>query len=825
MVLSRTLSRQTCTPSNSTIESSDNEWPDEPVQAPKIGIGLGKKKGKLALKYALDNVMISGGSVCLLHVQTHPRSVPKRILRKHSIKNANASAIQEYKEQLRQEAELLANEYRAKCDEKKVKAEVFYSESNSVQEGLVDQISNLKLTTLIVAKSSVSTFSRAKKEESISTFVVTHAPSFCKVMVIHKGKLHFTRDAVEPSTVNRSSTLSSTSAAATEVSAYTTVFGNWMIDTFRVASTNCHSPQEQNDTCIAEESIGARINALWGELGSGYHSISSPSISEGTSIQRPLPMHEHSLTGSNAANNESSPAFHLWLDEAEKFGQWLTIESQRQATNLKKITTTARQMHAENERRLLESMSELETMRRTVDRCLVEVELAKLQAEAARNRYEETVSELDKVSEELDGEYQLRKKAEESLEREYQLRKEAEKRLDAECQLRKEAEEKASQEATEKVCTRVTSQEQFFEYSYRELQAATNEFSDDNKLGEGSYGPVYRGKLPCSIAIKVLSSDGSQGCHKFRNEIQLLSRIHHPHIVRMLGACFDKGCIVYEHMENGSLEDRLNCKDGTPPLPWYTRFRICVEVAAALLFLHSSSQTMVHNDLTFRNILLDDHFVSKIGNIGVAKLASSNLITLYKPLGMYVHPDYQLSGIISCESDVFSLGIIMLQLLTGRQAVGVSDVVEDAVYNGHLEDVLDKSAGEWPLAEAMDLAFVGLQCADPRKKNRPNLSTKVLPDLQKIEIVASKAVAKLTFFGTKMITPSFFLCPISQEIMENPHIAADGFTYDFDTIESWLRGHDTSPMTNLTVNHKNLVPNHTLRSTIKEWQENILLSH
>ncbi|MCO5562895.1 hypothetical protein L7F22_016531 [Adiantum nelumboides] len=328
-----------------------------------------------------------------------------------------------------------------------------------------------------------------------------------------------------------------------------------------------------------------------------------------------------------------SSDFHLSLDEAEKFANWLTSESQRQAINLKKITTSARQMHAENERHLLETMTELENVRGMVDQYMVDVDLAKLQAETERNRYEETVSKLDKVTKELEDERQLRKETEENLVLKYQLRK--------------EAEEKASKETTEKSTARVMLQEQFNEYSYQELRAATNEFSDDNKLGEGSFGPVFKGKLHSTIAIKVLSREGSKACDEFQNVTS-----------------------------------------------FKMRFRICLEVAAALLFLHSSSQPIVHYDLKARNFLLDNHFISKIGNLGLAKLASNNVITGKEkmPLGMYLHPDYQISGSISCESDVFSLGIIMLQLLTGRRAVGVADIVEDAVYNGNLEDVLDKGS-------------------------------------------------------------------------------------------------------------------------------------
>ncbi|KAI5062113.1 hypothetical protein GOP47_0022652 [Adiantum capillus-veneris] len=409
--------------------------------------------------------------------------------------------------------------------------------------------------------------------------------------------------------------------------------------------------------------------------------------------------------------------------------------------------------------------NDLEATRRMADASALAAELAEKEFQAERRRYEETILNLDK--------------------------------------LRKEAEERASKEATARreAILKLRKEQKYSVYTFQEIQIATDNFCEENKLGQGGYGPVYKGKLHhMTVAIKVLAREGSQGRKEFEKEVELLSHIRHPHLVMLLGACPEHGCIVYDYMANGSLEDRLYCKDNTPPLPWYVRFRICLEVATALLFLHSRPQPVVHRDLKPGNILLDQHFVSKISDVGVAKLVPNNVTlntTIYKETvlvgtSVYIDPAYLQTGVVTRESDVYSLGIIMLQLLTGQKPMGVTDLVEEALDCGRVEDVLDKIAGEWPLAEASALAHLSLQCADPRRKHRPNLETKILPELERLQRVADMAAASVASAGPSSsgrtnIIPGSFFCPISQEIMENPHIAADGFTYEHDAIKLWLR--------------------------------------
>ncbi|KAJ7522668.1 hypothetical protein O6H91_18G021700 [Diphasiastrum complanatum] len=319
-------------------------------------------------------------------------------------------------------------------------------------------------------------------------------------------------------------------------------------------------------------------------------------------------------------------------------------------------------------------------------------------------------------------------------------------------------------------------------YDYDELRAATENFSDHLKLGEGGYGSVYKGKLHhMTVAIKVLTEGGYQGPREFQREVELLNHIHHPHIVLLLGCCPEKGCLVYEYTANGSLEDRLACKGDTAPLPWFTRFRIIAEVANAIHFLHSSRpDPIIHRDLKPGNILLDSNQVSKLSDVGLAGLvperfadANSTYFRDTTPVGTfaYMDPEYQRTGLFGPKSDVYALGIVMLQVLTGKPPVGVHEIVEEALDSGKLNKVLDHSAGEWPHTETMEVAGLALQCAEMKRKHRPDLETCVLPILDSVRAYAGTFATKeacmrpVSEENCEIVVPERFLCPIFQVLI------------------------------------------------------------
>ncbi|KAF3336755.1 U-box domain-containing protein 35-like protein [Carex littledalei] len=286
-------------------------------------------------------------------------------------------------------------------------------------------------------------------------------------------------------------------------------------------------------------------------------------------------------------------------------------------------------------------------------------------------------------------------------------------------------------------------------YSMDEIDLATNYFSDQLKIGEGGYGPVYQATLNHTlVAIKALRSDISttQGLKQFQQELEVLSSIKHPNMVNLLGACPEYGCLVYEYMSNGSLEDRLACQSGTPPLPWQLRFKIAFDIATGLLFLHQQCpEPLVHRDLKPGNILLDHNLVAKISDVGLARLipllpgcSNSTLYHMTAAAGTfcYIDPEYQKTGMLGTKSDVYALGIILLQLVTGRSPMGLTYSTMTALENGNLRDTLDPKVPDWPLDETKRLVELALKCSELRRKDRPDLGSVIWPELSRLAAFA-----------------------------------------------------------------------------------------
>ncbi|XP_071732996.1 U-box domain-containing protein 52-like [Rutidosis leptorrhynchoides] len=279
-------------------------------------------------------------------------------------------------------------------------------------------------------------------------------------------------------------------------------------------------------------------------------------------------------------------------------------------------------------------------------------------------------------------------------------------------------------------------------YTIDEIEKATDFFTESRKIGEGGYGPVFKGRLDNNlVAIKVLRPDAAQGRSQFQQEVEVLSCMQHPNMVLLLGACPEYGCLVYEYMANGSLEDRLLRRGNTPPLSWQIRFKIAAEIATGILFLHQTKpEPIVHRDLKPGNILLDQNFVSKISDVGLARLLPASIaddVTQYRMTSAagtmcYIDPEYQQTGMLGVKSDVYSLGIMLLQLITAKPAMGLAHHIRRAIDRGTFANMLDPSVSDWPLEESLGFAKLSIQCAELRRKDRPDLGKVVLPELNRL---------------------------------------------------------------------------------------------
>ncbi|KAK4486252.1 hypothetical protein RD792_008922 [Penstemon davidsonii] len=314
---------------------------------------------------------------------------------------------------------------------------------------------------------------------------------------------------------------------------------------------------------------------------------------------------------------------------------------------------------------------------------------------------------------------------------------EAQKRRNAEIKALKEVEEK-----TKVLSSLGQTDFRYRKYTIEEIEVATEYFAQSRKIGEGGYGPVYKCYLDHTpAAVKVLRPDATQGRSQFQQEVEILSCIRHPNMVLLLGACPEYGCLVYEYMSNGSLEDCLFQRGKTRPLSWQHRFRIAAEIGTGLLFLHQTKpEPLVHRDLKPANILLDRNYVSKISDVGLARLVPptvADTVTQYRMTSTagtfcYIDPEYQQTGMLGIKSDIYSLGIIFLQILTGKAPMGLTHHVERAIEKGTFSEMLDQSVPDWPVEEALSLAEIALRCSELRRKDRPDLGKVVLPLLNRL---------------------------------------------------------------------------------------------
>ncbi|XP_002988428.2 probable serine/threonine-protein kinase PBL7 [Selaginella moellendorffii] len=285
-----------------------------------------------------------------------------------------------------------------------------------------------------------------------------------------------------------------------------------------------------------------------------------------------------------------------------------------------------------------------------------------------------------------------------------------------------------------------TSEAQVF--TYKQMQAATNNFTTSNEVGQGGFGSVFRGVLPDgrTAAIKQLDRGGKQGDREFRVEVDMLSRLHSPHLLELIGYCADQEhrLLVYEFMPNGSVQEHLH-SDGTsgrpPMLDWDTRMRVALDAARGLEYLHEMvSPPIIHRDFKSSNILLDDKFNAKVSDFGLAKLGSDkaggHVSTRVLGTQGYVAPEYALTGHLTTKSDVYSFGVVLLELLTGRvpvdmkrppgEGVLVSWALPRLTDRNKMVEIIDpRLNGQFAMKDLIQIAAIAAMCVQPEADYRP----------------------------------------------------------------------------------------------------------
>ncbi|XP_049931987.1 cysteine-rich receptor-like protein kinase 10 [Nymphaea colorata] len=211
------------------------------------------------------------------------------------------------------------------------------------------------------------------------------------------------------------------------------------------------------------------------------------------------------------------------------------------------------------------------------------------------------------------------------------------------------------------------------QYSLKAVQEATNNFSVENKLGRGGFGPVYKGQLNGRlVAVKRLSESSGQGLKEFMNEVILIAKLQHKNLVRLLGCCAERGekMLIYEFMPNGSLDTFFYDPQKRKSLDWVKRFNIIVGSARGILYLHQDSRlNIIHRDLKAGNVLLDEQMTAKISDFGMARIFSGDndpkATNIIVGTHGYMAPEYAIDGQFSIKSDVYSFGVLLLEIVSG----------------------------------------------------------------------------------------------------------------------------------------------------------------
>ncbi|QCE06811.1 serine/threonine-protein kinase PBS1 [Vigna unguiculata] len=276
-------------------------------------------------------------------------------------------------------------------------------------------------------------------------------------------------------------------------------------------------------------------------------------------------------------------------------------------------------------------------------------------------------------------------------------------------------------------------------FSFSELEKATDRFSSQRVLGEGGFGRVYSGTLDDGneVAVKLLTRNDQNRDREFITEVEMLSRLHHRNLVKLFGICIEgrKRCLVYEFVCNGSVESHLHGDDKKScPLDWEARKRIAIGSARGLAYLHEDSNPrVIHRDFKASNVLLEDDFTPKVSDFGLAReVGEGNGHISTRVMGTfgYVAPEYAMTGHLLVKSDVYSYGVVLLELITGRKSVDMSqpEGEENLVTWARpllrcregLEKLVDPFlAGKCDLDEMAKVAAIASMCVHPEVTQRP----------------------------------------------------------------------------------------------------------
>uniref|UniRef100_A0A7N1A125 RING-type E3 ubiquitin transferase n=1 Tax=Kalanchoe fedtschenkoi TaxID=63787 RepID=A0A7N1A125_KALFE len=711
----------------------------EPQKTIVIAIHEGKNS-QYAVKWALNHLTNHQHRCVFVHV-TPPRTLNYE---ESGLKNTGRPPTE-------MEARQYFHPYHDLCSQKGIKPEEVILEGIPVSSVLLDYISSNAVSNIVVGASTRYAITRKFRNASVAKNLATKVPASCTVHIIAKGKVQSRQPAIQSTLpANPVTPLQHPQAPPNQDSLESSTVDNWSRAS-TVASIEHTGSEERLTDCKGDPSMDT--------IGSSYtpESQSSSTVSmpwdgfyNGMAPMSRTSMESVDLSIDNQSNlyhlesiscrSESSGKISYETANVSPLGSFYSIPrvsctsspsacSHDMETEMSNMKSSLKQTK-DNRESACEAAA---IVSQTATLNLCPNEKVEEPALAIKEHMEEKIAELAK----LEVERQLREIADEKSRNALSVEQfeftERTAKVKTICE--------GGQQKT-MMDLKPENQAGYKRYSIDEIEDATDHFSEALRVGEGGYGPVFKGTLDeAAVAIKILRPDISQGPKQFQKEVDILSCMRHPHLVRLVGACPEYGCLIYEYMENGSLEDRLFRKDDTPPISWESRFRIASEISTALLSLHQAKpEPMVHRDLKPANILLDQNNVAKISDVGLARLLpapvadgmSNYQMTNAAGTFCYIDPEYQQTGLLGVKSDVYSLGIILLQIITAKPPMGLTHLVQGAIESDSFSEILDPSISDWPVEGTMSFAKLALKCCELSKKDRPDLGSVVVPELNRI---------------------------------------------------------------------------------------------
>lgn len=769
-----------------------------PVGEDKLFVAVGKevRESESLLLWAIQN---SGGRIIsVVHVHQPDGFIP--ILgKKYHWTSLEEQQVKNYRGIERQLMLRTLDEYLQICRHFGVQAEKLYIEMDNVEKGLMQFIARYNIEKLVMGAASDDSYHMKMTEPKSKTalYLQQHAPVSCHIWFICKGHLILEREASSRGRVcaenEQSTNLQSLSIPSqcnkSEVSHQEPLLGEGTSHSVVNDGRDTKFPYVHNAEIVPVSQTQLDLEANchdWGEA-LGLSRSQRSDFSTGSS--------------SHVSRDSTADPFELFAGPCEH-PQPPSISQARSSESL----------YVERKWQQIEELQLVKSDRDRLREDLESVMDQNLLLESKIANYDQVMKDLEEGMLSNVELLQICEKERDDLKNERD-------------NVLKTAEELLNQSA--EAASRMEVSKFFATLTFAEIEEVTSEFDPSLQLWEGESGSLYKGILShCQVTVRMWHPEGLQGPRGFHQEVEILSKYRHPNLITLMAICPEAWALVYEHLPNGNLEERLHCKDNTPPLSWQTRIRIATEICSALIFLHFREPLrVVHGALQPSCILLDSNFTCKISDFGFSYVISheENSVSIgssySSPTTAYTDPYILDMGEVSPAADVYSFGVVVLELLTGKPASEPADELQDALDEYTLDSFLDASAGEWPYVQAKQLAQLALRCCEENPTNRPDLESiwRVLEPMR-----ASCAGSPSYHIGDEehRQAPSYFICPIFQEVMKDPHVAADGYTYEAEALRGWLEtGHNTSPMTNLQLEHSNLVPNHALRSAIQEWRQ------